>query len=132
LKTIANSWHVDETYIKVKIVWVYLYRAVESQGKTLDFLLSSTSNSETARRFFLKTLAASHTSEPRVINVDQYAAYPKAFNELKAEGYEIQHSCNTTVRCVYPALLVATSSYVPVGVLLDKGGDGRGRVALVK
>ena len=87
LKATTDSWRVDETYIKVKKEWVYLYRAVDSQGNTLDFFLSPTRDGEAAKRFFLKILAASHTVEPRVINVDKNAAYPKAFAELKAEGH---------------------------------------------
>ncbi len=92
LKATTDSWRVDETYITIKKQWMYLYRAVDSYGNTLDFLLSPTRNAEAARRFLLKTLAASHTSEPRVINVDKNAAYPKAFNELKAVGI-IPESC---------------------------------------
>ena len=42
LKATIDSWRVDETYIKVKKVWRYLYRAVDSQGNTLEFLLTST------------------------------------------------------------------------------------------
>jgi len=91
VKPTTDSWRVDETYIKVKKQWMYLYRAVDSQGNTLDFWLSSTRNAEAARRFLLKTLAASHTTEPRVINVDKHAAYPKAFAELKAEGTIPEH-----------------------------------------
>jgi transposase-like protein len=84
LKTTTDSWRVDETYIKIKGVWAYLYRAMDSQGNTLEFLLSPTRDAEAAKRFFSKTLTASHTTEPRVINVDKNAAYPKAFNDLKA------------------------------------------------
>ncbi len=87
MKTTSDSWKVDETYIKVKKEWMYLYRAVDSNGKTLDFLLSPTRDGEAAKRFFVKTLAASHTTKPRVINVDKNAAYPKAFSELKVEGH---------------------------------------------
>jgi transposase-like protein len=87
MKSTTDSWRVDETYIKVKKQWVYLYRSVDAQGNTLDFFFSPTRDAHAARQFFLKTLAASHTTEPRVINVDKNAAYPKAFNELKAEGY---------------------------------------------
>jgi transposase-like protein len=65
---------------------MYLYRAVDSQGNTLEFLLSPTRDAEAAKRFFSKTLGASHTIPPRVITVDKNAAYPKALNELKAEG----------------------------------------------
>jgi len=86
LKTTTDSWRVDETYIKVKGVWTYLYRAVDSQGNTLEFLLSPTRDAEAVKRFFSKTLAAPHTVEPRVITVDKNAAYPKAFHELKADG----------------------------------------------
>jgi transposase, IS6 family len=64
---------------------MYLYRAVDSQGNTLEFLLSPTRDSQAAKRFFAKALAASHTQTPRVITVDKNAAYPKAFNGLKAE-----------------------------------------------
>jgi IS6 family transposase len=84
LKATTDSWRVDETYVKIKGVWVYLYRAVDSQGKTLEFLLSPTRDAEAAKSFFSKTLAASHTISPRVITVDKNAAYPKAFNEMKA------------------------------------------------
>jgi transposase-like protein len=86
LKTTTDSWRVDETYIKVKGVWTYLYRAVDAQGNTLEFLLSPTRDAEAAKRFFSKTLAASHTVEPRVITVDKNAAYPKALKELQAAG----------------------------------------------
>ncbi|HEY4388837.1 MAG TPA: IS6 family transposase [Ktedonobacteraceae bacterium] len=86
LKLTTDSWRVDETYIKVKKEWMYLYRAVDSDGKTLDFWLSPTRDGEAAKHFFVQTLSASHTREPRVINVDKNAAYPKAFNELKAAG----------------------------------------------
>ena len=65
---------------------MYLYRAVDSQGNTLEFLLSSRRDTEAAKRFFSKALAAPHSSTPGVITVDKHAAYPKAFKELKAEG----------------------------------------------
>jgi transposase, IS6 family len=92
LKATADSWKVDETYIKVKKEWVYLYRAVDSRGNTLDFFFSPTRDATAAKEFLLKTLAACHTSSPRVINVDKNAAYPKAFNELKAVGI-LPESC---------------------------------------
>ena len=86
LKATNDSWRVDETYLKVKKMWVYLYRAVDSQGNTLEFLLSPKRDAEAAKCFFLKALAAPHTSSPRVITVAKNAAYPKACKELKAEG----------------------------------------------
>jgi len=61
-----------------------LYRAVDSQGNTLDFLLTAKRDAEAAKRFFRKTLQATHTQEPRVINVDKNAACPKAIDEMRA------------------------------------------------
>jgi IS6 family transposase len=92
LKGTTDSWRVDETYVKIKGVWMYLYRAVDSQGKTLEFLLSATRDTQAAKRFFAKALRASHTVTPRVITVDKDAAYPKAVKELKAAG-DLATSC---------------------------------------
>ncbi len=78
-----DSWRVDETYIEVKGQPKYLYRAVDSDGNTLDFLLTAKRDAQAAKRFFRKALNAVHTQEPRVINVDKNAAYPKAIDELK-------------------------------------------------
>jgi transposase-like protein len=92
LKTTNDSWRVDETYVEIKKTWMYLYRGVDSEGNTLEFLLSPTRDAEAAKRFFSKTLAASHTSEPRMMTADKNAAYPKAFKDLKEEGI-IPDSC---------------------------------------
>ncbi len=80
-----DSWRVDETYIKVKGKWKYLYRAVDSDRNTLDFLLTVKRDAQAAKRFFRKALKASHNQEPRIITVDKNAAYPKAIDELKTE-----------------------------------------------
>jgi len=85
LRSTNDSWRVDETYIKVKGRWKYLYRAVDSQGNTLDFLLCAKRDATAAERFLRKTLNASHTQLPRVINVDKNAAYPPAVDDLKAD-----------------------------------------------
>ncbi len=79
-----DSWRVDETYILVKGKQKYLYRAVDSQGNTLDFLLTAKRDAKAAKRFFRKTLRAIHPQTPRVITVDKNPAYPKAIKELKA------------------------------------------------
>ena len=84
LRPTNDSWREDETYIKVKGKDKYLYRAVDSQGNTLDFLLTAKRDAKAAKRFFRKTLKAVHTSTPRVITVDKNPAYPKAIKELKA------------------------------------------------
>jgi transposase, IS6 family len=84
LKATNDSWRVDETYIKVKKVWMYLSRAVDSQGNTLEFLLSQKRDTEAAKCFFAKALAAPHSSTPRVITVDKNAAYPKAWKRAES------------------------------------------------
>ena len=83
LRATNDSYRVDETYIKVKKRWYYLYRAVDSTGATLDFMLSATRDADAAERFFRQVLQAAHAITPRVINVDKNAAYPPAFEALQ-------------------------------------------------
>ncbi|MGZ9817248.1 IS6 family transposase [Peribacillus simplex] len=85
LKQTNDSWRVDETYIKVKGQWMYLYRAVDSDGNTIDFYLSELRDKQAAKRFFKKALAACHSTTPRVITVDKNPFYPVAIQELKEE-----------------------------------------------
>jgi transposase-like protein len=83
----TNSWRVDETYIKVKGKWRYLYRAVDSMGRTIDFYLSQTRNAKAAKRFLGKALRSCREWEkPYVINTDKAKCYIKAISELKNEG----------------------------------------------
>ena len=77
---------MDETYIEVKGEWKYLYRAVDSSGQTLDFMLSAKRNAKAVKRFFKKVFNASHTQPSRAINVDKHTAYHAAVGELKREG----------------------------------------------
>jgi transposase, IS6 family len=86
LRMTNGSWRVDETYIRVKGQWVYLYRAVDAIGQTIDFLLSAKRDAAAAKRFFRKALKQSHTVNPRTITVDKNAAYPVAAKALKQEG----------------------------------------------
>ena len=86
LKLTNDSWRVDETYIRVKGKWVYLYRAVDSTGATIDFLLSAKRDTVAAKRFLTKGLGGVNHPHPRVINTDKDAAYPPAIVQLKAEG----------------------------------------------
>ncbi|MED1436854.1 IS6 family transposase, partial [Bacillus mycoides] len=85
LKQTNDSWRVDETYIKVKGQWMYLYRAVDSKGNTIDFSLNKTRDQKAAKRFFKKALRSFHVSKPRVITVDKNPAYPIAIEQLKKE-----------------------------------------------
>jgi IS6 family transposase len=85
-----RSWRVDETYIRVAGQWTYLYRAVDSAGDTIDFLLSPKRDRVAAKGFL--QLALSGRSRPRVINVDGHPAYPAVIEELKQSG-ELGRKC---------------------------------------
>ncbi len=78
LKACNDSWRVDETYIKIKKVWTYLYRAVDSEGTTLEFLLSPTRDAEAAKRFFVKALHSTACSAPRARPVQEPVEEPTA------------------------------------------------------
>ncbi|WP_424830110.1 IS6 family transposase [Ruegeria sp.] len=90
-KSCDRSWRMDETYIKVKGVWVYLYRAVDKHGKTLDFMLSQRRNKPAATKFFARTLEVNGL--PRKIVIDKSGANTagiKAINKmLKSFGCPI-------------------------------------------
>ena len=86
VKSTNGSWRTDETYVRVAGRWTYLYRAVDSTGSTIDFLLSETRDLEAARRFFQKALAAPGHPRPRVITVDGNPSYPTVIQELKRAG----------------------------------------------
>ena len=86
LKSTNKSYRVDETYIKVKGQERYLYRAVDSTGQTIDFLLTAKRDKMAAKRFFRKVFRSLANPIPRVINVDKNAAYPAAIKQLKQDG----------------------------------------------
>src|SRR4051794_307798 len=86
LRLSNGSWRGDETYVKGKGRWTYLYRAVDSRGQTIDFLLSVKRDAEAAKRFFRKALGQPHTVNPRTITVDKNPAYPCAVGQMKEDG----------------------------------------------
>ena len=67
---------MDETYVRVKGRWTYLYRAVDSRGQTIDFLLSARRDTTAAKRFFRKALTRPHTVNPRTLTVDKTLPIP--------------------------------------------------------
>ena len=87
LRRTTDSYRIDETYVRVGGAWHYLYRGVDSNGDTLDFLLRATRDRNAAIAFFRKTVGASHTTPPRVVNVDKNPAYPIAVEAIKHEGF---------------------------------------------
>ena len=80
------SWRVDETDVKIRGKWVYLYRAVDRAGKTVDFRLSPRRDVAAAKAFFRKAVK-SQGSTPTTITLDGYAASHRAVREMKADGH---------------------------------------------
>ena len=80
------SWRVDETYVRVAGRWTYLYRAVDSEGNTIDFMLSPNRDLTAAKHFLQLALWRTREVRPRVINVDGHPAYARAIAELKSSG----------------------------------------------
>jgi transposase-like protein len=85
LKMSGASYRVDETYIKVGKTCKYLYRAVDKQGNTIEFMLSAKRDVSAAKRFFKKMMRAEHRRLPFSISVDKNAAYPVAFSTSQDE-----------------------------------------------
>jgi transposase-like protein len=98
LEPTNDSWRVDETYIRVKGKWVYLYRALDSTGATIDFLPSAKRDTVAAKRFLTKALDGKNHPAPRVINTDKDAAYPPAIVQLKAEAAGVLGTMERRVR----------------------------------
>jgi hypothetical protein len=73
------SYRIDETYVKVGREWEYLYRAVDSAGSTIEFMLSAKRDISAAKRFFKKMMRADHRRLPFTIGTDKHASYPEAF-----------------------------------------------------
>jgi len=82
LKMSGTSFRVDETYVKVGTQWKYLYRAVDKDGQTIEFMLSAKRDISAAKRFFKKMIRADHRRLPFSISVDKHASYPDAFTSV--------------------------------------------------
>ena len=77
---VGSSWRVDETYILVKEVWKYLYRAVDKSGKTIDFLLTATRDKKAAMRFFEKAMQSNGI--PEKVTMDKSGANKSAIDQI--------------------------------------------------
>ena len=92
LRNTNRSWRLDETYVRVAGKWTYLYRALDSEGNTVDFLLSPHRDRVAAKHFLQLALGRVRHLRPRVINVDGHPAYGSVIAELKQTG-QLPKSC---------------------------------------
>jgi len=90
-KPVGKSWRLDETYVKIKGKWRYLYRAVDKNGDTIDFLLTAKRDKKAARRFLAK--AIKHFGIPEKINIDKSGA-----NKAAIESHNVASGSNIEIR----------------------------------
>ena len=83
-RPVGGSWRVDETYVKIRGEWSYLYRAVDRAGKTVDFRLSARRDVAAAKAFFGKAIKSN--GAPKTVTLDGYAASHRAVREMRADG----------------------------------------------
>src|SRR5689334_13805090 len=86
------TWFMDETYVRVSGRWMYLFRAVDNCGQTIDFYLSETRDREAAKRFLQAALTNPDNHPPHVLSVDGNRSYPAAIRDVKADG-QIPDGC---------------------------------------
>jgi transposase-like protein len=88
---VGCRWYVDETYLKVKGKWSYLYRAIDGAGNLVDSLLSPTRDMAAPQRFFRGALSVID-KDPLQITTDGHSSYPRAIHEVL--GPNVKHRCN--------------------------------------
>ncbi|WP_257141427.1 IS6 family transposase [Bacillus wiedmannii] len=94
-KHAQRSWKLDETYIKVKGEWCYLYRAIDKEGYTLDIQLRKKRNHQAAYAFMKRIVKV--FGEPTVLTTDKAPALLYAFNKLKEQGF-YKHTIHCTLK----------------------------------
>lgn len=85
LKMTGTSYRIDETYVKVGRSWKYVYRALDKDGQTIEFLIAANRDIPAVKRFFKKMMRADHRRLPLSISVDKHASYPDAFSASQQE-----------------------------------------------
>jgi len=97
VKRKSSTWHMDETFVRIAGNWMYLFRAVDSHGQTVDFYLSETRDREAAKLFLQKALANPDNQPPQVFARDGLRSYPAAIRELQADGH-VTRRCRQRTR----------------------------------
>ena len=95
----GSTWHRDETFVRIAGQWKYLFRAVDSNGQTVDFYLSETRDRQAAKCFLKQALANPDNRPPHVFARERLRSYPAAIRELQNEG-QLRRTCrHRTRRC---------------------------------
>jgi putative transposase len=81
-RAVGKSWRMDETYVKIRGEWKYLYRAVDKQGNTVDFLLRARRNKAAAQRYFEKSIQ--QNGVPETVTIDKSGANLAALHAVNA------------------------------------------------
>ncbi len=92
-REVSSSWRMDETYIKVKGEWKYLYRAVDDQGQTVDYLFTAKRDKKAAIRFFKKAIKSS--GRPEKVVIDKSGSNTAALEAQNAESDEKIEICQS-------------------------------------
>src|SRR5215469_8029467 len=98
VKPKSSTWHMDETFVRIAGKWMYLFRAVDGHGQTVDFYLSQTRDREAAKQFLHRALANPDNQPPLVFARDGLRSYPAAIRELQADGHVPQWCRQRTSR----------------------------------
>ena len=97
VKRKSSTWHMDETFVRVAGRWMYLFRAVDSGGQTVDFYLSETRDREAAKIFLKRAWANADHRPPGVFVRDGLRSYAAAIRDLQGEGH-LQVRCRQRTR----------------------------------
>ena len=97
LKLKGSTWHMDETFVRIAGRWLYLFRAVDSSGQTVDFYLSETRDREAAKCFLKRALTNPDNRPPHVFARDKLRSYSATIRELQSEG-QLRRTCGQRTR----------------------------------
>jgi transposase, IS6 family len=93
----SSTWRLDETFVRIAGRWLYLFRAVDSAGQTLDIYLSETHDREAAKLFLERALANPDNRPPHVFARDGLRSYPAAIRELQSAG-RLHDACRQRIK----------------------------------
>ena len=117
-KKTGSSWRMDETYIKIKGIWNYLYRAVDKEGETIDFMLSKHRDEAAAKAFFTKAIGSSGL--PEKITIDKSGA-----NKAGIDAMNLQLIVLALLGCTFTQIHIRQIKYLNNTVEQDHRGIKR-------